>query len=45
MQDEHDALVQNQTWSLVPPDYTPNLVGCKWVFRTKFEPDGTVDRL
>ncbi|KAL4564305.1 hypothetical protein LXL04_028365 [Taraxacum kok-saghyz] len=26
-------------------DSSPNLVGCKWVFRTKFNPDGTVDRL
>lgn len=45
VQDEHDALVQNQTWCLVPPDSAPNLVGCKLVFRTKFKPDGTVDRL
>ncbi|KAD7117348.1 hypothetical protein E3N88_04616 [Mikania micrantha] len=45
MQFEYDALLRNRTWSLVPPDNAPNLVGCKWIFRTKFKPDGSVDRL
>ncbi|KAJ0908501.1 putative RNA-directed DNA polymerase [Helianthus annuus] len=45
MQSEFDALKRNQTWTLVPPDNAPNLVGCKWVYRTKFKPDGLVDRL
>ncbi|KAJ9568078.1 hypothetical protein OSB04_004044 [Centaurea solstitialis] len=45
MQEEYDALLRNQTWSLVPPESVPNLVGSKWVFRTKFKPNGTIDRL
>ncbi|KAJ0491830.1 putative RNA-directed DNA polymerase [Helianthus annuus] len=45
MQTEFEALKRNQTWTLVPPDNAPNLVGCKWVYRTKFKPDGSVDRL
>ncbi|KAK9048876.1 hypothetical protein SSX86_032155 [Deinandra increscens subsp. villosa] len=45
MQAEFDALQNNNTWTLVPSLTAPNLVGCKWVFRTKYKPDGTVDRL
>jgi hypothetical protein len=29
---EFDALIKNNTWSLVPPTPNQNLVGCKWVF-------------
>ncbi|KAM1505772.1 hypothetical protein ACFXTO_001721 [Malus domestica] len=44
MSEEFQALQSTGTWSLVP--YTPhqNLVGCKWVFRIKRKPDGSVDR-
>lgn len=45
MQEKPDALIQNQTWILISPKFDPNLVECKWVFRTKFNPDGTIDRL
>ncbi|KAK9072095.1 hypothetical protein SSX86_008527 [Deinandra increscens subsp. villosa] len=45
MQAEFDALQKNHTWTLVPSTDAPNLVGSKWVFRTKYNPDGTVDRL
>ena len=42
--EEYDALVKNGTWALVPPDTSQNLVGCKWIFRTKQKSDGFVDR-
>ena len=29
---EFDALLKNQTWQLVPPHPSQNLIGCKWVF-------------
>ncbi|KAL9444347.1 hypothetical protein AB3S75_017518 [Citrus x aurantiifolia] len=44
MSDEYDALVRNGTWALFPPDNSQNLVGCKWVFRTKRNSDGSIDR-
>uniref|UniRef100_A0A2N9I2M5 Reverse transcriptase Ty1/copia-type domain-containing protein n=1 Tax=Fagus sylvatica TaxID=28930 RepID=A0A2N9I2M5_FAGSY len=34
---EFDALLKNQTWQLVPPHSSQNLIGCKWVFRTEKE--------
>ena len=42
MLDEYPALMRNNTWSLVPPTESVNLVGCKWVFRIKYKPDGLI---
>ena len=44
MQEEFNALLNNGTWSLVPSSSSQNLVGCKWVFRIKRKPDGSIDR-
>ena len=44
MNDEFDALLQNQTWTLVPPLEASNVIGCKWVFRLKRKADGSIDR-
>jgi histone deacetylase 1/2 len=44
MADEINALLKNKTWTLVPPSSSQNLVGCKWVFRVKHNPDGTIQR-
>ena len=41
---EFDALCSNDTWVLVPPQEKQNVVGCKWVFRVKYNPDGSLDR-
>uniref|UniRef100_A0A2N9HIG1 Reverse transcriptase Ty1/copia-type domain-containing protein n=1 Tax=Fagus sylvatica TaxID=28930 RepID=A0A2N9HIG1_FAGSY len=44
MNHEFDALLTNQTWSLVPPHPSQNKIGCKWVFRIKRHADGSIER-
>jgi hypothetical protein len=41
---EFDALLQNQTWTLVPSHPSQNLIGWKWVFRVKHNTDGSVEQ-
>ncbi|XP_019151008.1 PREDICTED: uncharacterized protein LOC109147806 [Ipomoea nil] len=41
---EFNALLHNNTWQLVPATPNMNIVGCKWVFRTKRKANGSVER-
>jgi hypothetical protein len=41
---EHDALLMNHTWDLVPRPPQSNVVSGKWVFKHKFKADGTLER-
>jgi Reverse transcriptase (RNA-dependent DNA polymerase) len=38
-----DALVLNNTWSLVSISEATNVIGCKWVYKTKRKVDGLVE--
>lgn len=44
MQDEYHALLKNQTWTLVSPSDSKRPIGCKWVFRVKENPDGSINK-
>ena len=45
MDEEVQALQTNCTWILVPRPANTNIVGSKWVFQTKYLPDGSIERL
>ncbi|KAH9782815.1 retrovirus-related pol polyprotein from transposon RE1 [Citrus sinensis] len=42
MKNEYDALIENRTWSLVPRTKNQKIVGNKWVYRIKYNTDGSV---
>lgn len=44
MDDEIQALKTNDAWDLVPHPSTHNVVGCKWIFKTKLHADGPIER-
>ena len=44
MNDEYRALITNGTWTLTSLPPGANLVGCKWIFKHKFNADGSFQR-
>lgn len=44
MEDEFQASMTTHTRHLVPPCFSHNVLGCKWVFKTKHNSDGFVQR-
>jgi hypothetical protein len=44
MQAKYDALIANDTWSLVPRPPGVNVVTGKWIYRHKLLADGSLDR-
>ena len=43
--DEMRTIHMLHTWSLVPPTEDMNILDCKWVFKTKLKPDGSLEKL
>jgi histone deacetylase 1/2 len=44
LQTEYDALMRNNTCHLVSPQHGQNIIDCKWVYKVKVRPDGSIDR-
>lgn len=44
MAKELEALYNNKTWSIVELPQGKKPIGCKWIYKLKFNPDGTVAR-
>ena len=43
MLDEYMASIKNDTRELVPHNYDKNLLSCKWIYRIKYNSDGSVE--
>jgi len=41
---EMDSIMSNGTWEVVERPYGCKPVGCKWVFKKKLRPDGTIEK-
>jgi hypothetical protein len=43
MEEEYDALITNNTWDVVPHPVGSNIIIDKWIFKHKFNSDGTLE--
>jgi hypothetical protein len=39
-----ESIMSNGTWEVVDCPYGCKPIGCKWVFKKKLRPDGTIER-
>lgn len=44
MNEELNALEKNETWEVVTLPPGKRAIRCKWLFKTKYNPDGTIER-
>ena len=44
MEMEIDALHRNHTWDLAEKPPNVNVIGCKWVYKLKYKPNGSIER-
>ena len=42
--DEMQSIMSNNTWVLVDLPIGSKPIGCKWIFKKKFKPDGSIDK-
>jgi hypothetical protein len=41
---EMDSIMSNGTWEVIDHPYGCQPIGCKWIFKKKLRPDGTIER-
>ena len=41
---EIQALEDNKTWTLIPLPAHKKPIGCKWVYKIKFNSDGSIEQ-
>eukprot|EP01018_Ginkgo_biloba_P000724 Gb_02012 [translate_table: standard] len=44
MESEFDALVRNDTWTLMELPLDKDVIGTKWIYKTKYKSDGSIDK-
>jgi hypothetical protein len=44
MEEEFAALITNNTWDLVSHPVGSNIITAKWIFKRKFNSDGSLDQ-
>ena len=44
MQEEHDSIIANRTWSIVDLPQGWRIIGCKWVYKIKYTPSGEIEK-
>ena len=44
MEEEYNSLMKNNTWDPISLPNERKLVWCKWIYRSKFAADGSVDK-
>jgi hypothetical protein len=44
MINEYDSVLANGTWNLVYCAHDVKPIGCKWVYRVKYKPNGKIDK-
>lgn len=44
MKKEYETLIQNHTWSIIPPLSYGKVIGNKWIFKVKFKLDKTLKK-